>query len=775
MAVAPIPPEAAAPQRSGWLETAVGAVLVTAILYVGRDVFVPLAVAILLTFVLAPLVIRLVRLRVPRMLSVLLVTLLAFALLGAFAVVVGSQLTGLLQELPAYQANIEAKLVGAREATPGGSALDRTWTMLQELRAELEPVPAAEASDVPLVQLRPAPSSALDVLAEIATPLLGPIGKAGIVIVLVFFFLLEREDLRNRLIRLLGSNLHLTTEMLDEAGRRVSRYLLMQLVVNVTYGVPLGVGLYAIGIPNAALWAALAVILRFIPYVGPVFSAVFPLLLAIAVDPGWTTFVLTAALILGLELVSNNFVEPRLYGASTSVSTVAIILAAIFWTTLWGPIGLLVATPLTVCLAVLGRYFPDLRFLDVLLGSAPALSLPERFYQRLLAGDVDENVRIARARLEHCTLTEFYDDVALPALALAAEANLNRAFSSDTRFRVTRSVLRVVAELADHDEREQDVPSVGSARQPTRLLAHRSVLCAAGRSGLDHAVVAMLAQLLERNGLAARPVPAEALTRNGLSGADLGSFDAVCVSYLEAPSPVVARQTRQRIGRLAQDKPVVVGHWRRPANAAAQPAADDTRIVTSLAAAVDEVLRATAVPDRPFSCAPIPDDERERLSDLDELGLLAVSSETLDRYTRRLAEAFRVPVALITLVDEGYQHWKGQTGLPEDLALARRAPRDTSICGHVVAANQVMVIEDALKDQRFATNPFLLEHGIRFYAGAPLRSRGGHAIGSVCVIDAVPRAVTPSETALLQMIAEEVMKELEAAAGRPRLATAGAA
>src|SRR5690606_13533843 len=227
---------------------------------------------------------------------------------------------------------------------------------------------------------------------------------------------------------------------------------------NVTYGIPFGLGLWAIGIPNAFLWAVLAVLLRFIPYLGPVLSAAFPLLLAVAVDRGWTTRLLTVALILSIELVSNNFVEPWLYGSSTSISAVAIILAALFWTALWGPIGLLLSTPITVCLAVLGRYFPSLAFLDVLLGSAPALSMPERFYQRLLAGDADENVRLAEKYLEEEAkgLLELYDEVVLPALRLAAEDDARRTLPSARRQLVTRSALQVVNEIAERED--ADVP-----------------------------------------------------------------------------------------------------------------------------------------------------------------------------------------------------------------------------------------------------------------------------------------------------------------------------
>ncbi|HEX6998562.1 MAG TPA: AI-2E family transporter [Gammaproteobacteria bacterium] len=761
----PEPPDVALRPGTSWLTTTAGLALVVAILYIGRGVLMPIAVAILLSFVLAPVVNRLTRLGLGRNVSAVVTAVGAFLLIGAFAVLVGLQVTQLAMQLPSYQRNIQAKLEGLRGAAPSGGAVDRLSTMVQDLRREIEPEPAEQA-DVPVVQLREPPPSPYDVLAEFAAPVLGPLGGAGLAAVLVIFILLEREDLRNRLIRLLGPNLRVTTEALDEIGSRVSRYLLMQLVVNVTYGIPLGIALYLIGIPNAFLWAVLAILLRFLPYLGPVIAASFPILLAVAVDPGWNTLLLTVGAILAIELVSNNFVEPWLYGSSTSISAVAIIVAAIFWTALWGPVGLLLATPLTVCLAVVGRYFPSLRFFDVLLGSAPALTLPERFYQRLLAGDVDENVQIAEKYLEEKPLVQFYDEVVVPALRLAAEDDGRRALTPERRFVVTRSVLDVIEELAD--EKDPEPATADEAEQAAARSAQgagKSVLCAAGRSGLDLAVAVMLAQLLERQGFKTQVVPAEALARERLPDGELADFDVVCLSYLDAASLLPARQTYRRLKRRAPDTPILIGFWsgrtERPASGVAGAGALTAGVLSE---AVEAVVRATGQDQEPqsFATPPLPPDEKERLRAIDELGVLgAPRSERLEQLTKRLAETFDVPISLVTVVDERHQHWKAQTGLPKELAAAGKSPRETSICGHVVASNDVVVIEDTREDPRFANNPFLQKHGIRFYAGAPLRTRDGHAIGSLCVVDNEPRKVSESERALLQVVADEVMDELE--------------
>ena len=271
------------------------------------------------------------------------------------------------------------------------------------------------------------PPGPLQVLRSVVGPLIQPLATGGIIIVVVIFMLLRREDLRDRFIRLVGAgDLHRTTAALQDAGERVARYLLSQLAVNAAYALPIGIGLWVIGVPNAPLWGLMALILRFIPYIGPIIASIFPLALALAVDPGWTMVLWTAALFVVLELVSNNVVEPWVYGSRTGLSPLAIIVAAIFWTWLWGPMGLLLSTPLTVCLVVLGRHVPQFEFLDVLLGNEPVLDPHQQLYQRLLAGDPTEATDRAEAYLEENTILSFYETVAVPALALAEEDRSRR-------------------------------------------------------------------------------------------------------------------------------------------------------------------------------------------------------------------------------------------------------------------------------------------------------------------------------------------------------------
>src|SRR5690606_9914091 len=359
-----------------------------------------------------PIVVRLRRWHLGRVPSVLIVVVLVFTALLGIASIVGTQLVDLATNLPRYEWNLRAKIRDLSIAVPSGGVVERTSAMLRDLGQELEQATATQEREagsgsepappepIPVLVQQPPPSP-MQTLREIGGPLVAPIATAGLVVVFVIFMLLQREDLRDRVIRLVGArDVARTTEAMNDAARRISRYLLMQLVINLHYGIPVGVGLYFIGVPNPILWGLLATILRFVPYIGPVIGAMFPIALSFAVAPGWSIPLMTIALFVVLELFSNNVLEPWLYGASTGLSPVAVLVAAVFWTTLWGPVGLLLSTPLTVCLVVLGRHVPQLAFFDVLLGDEPALAPEVRFYQRLLARDPEEAEEIADEFLE---------------------------------------------------------------------------------------------------------------------------------------------------------------------------------------------------------------------------------------------------------------------------------------------------------------------------------------------------------------------------------------
>jgi predicted PurR-regulated permease PerM len=389
------------PRRISFLTLA----LIAAALYFGQDVLIPLALALLISFILTPLVQRLQAMRLGRVPAALLVVVLVFGGVGALAWTMGRQLVSFAETLPRYEQNIRTKVAFLR----GGSsaAVRQVQQTVEHLREDLgiaNPNPrsapgprvegrsrgAAPAAPVPVTLVEP-PETPLTVLRTTLFPLLGPLGTAGLVIIFVIFMLIQREDLRDRLLRLLGEGrLNASTQALDEAAQRVSRYLLMQSLINTGTGTAVGIGLFFIGVPNALLWGLFAGVLRFIPYVGPWVAATLPTLISLAVFPGWEKPLLTIALFLLIELVSNNVVEPLVYGSETGISTLGILVSAVFWTWLWGAVGLLMATPLTVCLVVMGRYVPQLHFLDVLLGDQPPLPLEAQIYHRLLALDAEE-------------------------------------------------------------------------------------------------------------------------------------------------------------------------------------------------------------------------------------------------------------------------------------------------------------------------------------------------------------------------------------------------
>ena len=567
-------------------------VIVVAALYFGNDILVPLALAMLLSFALAPPVRWLRRLSIPNLPAVLTVVTVAFLLILAFGWILSLQAVDLAQRLPTYRTNIETKIDSLFQSPPGGRLFERASELVRDLGRKIEEeqdeAPATQqATSVevteeqpPLpVEIQEAPLTSLQIITTVLGPLVSPLATAGIVIVFVIFMLLKREDLRNRFIRLAGSrDLPRTTQALDDAAQRVGRYLLMQLVVNVTYAIPIGVGLWLIGIPNPILWGMLCGLLRFVPYIGPVVAAFFPLALAIAVDPGWTTFVLAGAWFIVVELISNNVVEPWLYGASTGLSPIAIIAAAVFWTWLWGPVGLLLSTPLTVCLVVLGRHVPQLAFLDVMLGSEPVLEPSRLLYQRLLVGDPNEATERAEEYLRENSLLHFYDEVAIPALALAEEDRIDGRLSEEQRNRVADSAMVLIDNLAEWEETAEALEKTGDAQakeseakdesEPKVVevvkVSGQPILCAGARGNLDDAAAAMLAELLERHGAEVRLLPHQSLATAQLRETNLGEPAVVILSYMNSDSLAHARFMVRRMRRRWPEARIMLGLWTFP-------------------------------------------------------------------------------------------------------------------------------------------------------------------------------------------------------------------
>ncbi len=581
----PIPVPKAAPPASTQTTLLVIA-LVVATLYLGSEILVPIALAVLLTFVLAPIVSRLERLRLGRVPSVLAVVVLVFAGIAGFGTVVGGQIADLAENLPAYQRNLHAKLDALRSSAAsagGGGLVHQATEAFRDLKQGLEqvtgdappaaqapanavPAPGAAREPVP-VRIEQSGTDALTIIGDVLGPAMAPIATAGMVLVFTIFMLLQREDLRDRLIRLVGSgDLSRTTEAMNDAGERVSRYLLMQCVVNVTYGLPIGVGLWLLGVPNPLLWGLLATVLRFIPFLGPVIAAAFPIMLSFAVDAGWTLPLLCVALFVGVELFSNNVVEPWLYGSATGLSSLAIIVAAVFWTMLWGPVGLLLATPLTVCLVVLGRHVPQLHFLEVMLGDRPVLPDEAKLYQRLLARDPIEAMEIVEEKINGGSLAEVGHGLLLPTLSLAEQDRQRNRLNPEGQQAVAEGMMTLLDEVVE-----------GS---PPLAADTPLVLCVGARNDLDEAAAALLAHLLRPRGLRADVIPCETVSVRSIAALAPTGVSAVVLSYLNPSALPHARRLVRRLRlHFGPGVPILLCLW------SAHPEADAPEHATSLTAA----------------------------------------------------------------------------------------------------------------------------------------------------------------------------------------------
>jgi predicted PurR-regulated permease PerM len=575
--------------------TAVLAFLLIATLYFGREILVPIALAILLSFVLAPLVGLLQRIRVPRALAVVGVVIIAFALIFAIGSLLATQLTQLAGDLPRYQSTISEKIQSFRETTASRGTLERASGMLKDLSKELDKpkdTPSAlgpkakTPAPVPVEVLQPDPG-ALESLQSLISPLLHPLATTGIIIIFVIFILLQREDLRNRLIRLAGSqDLQRTTAALDDAAGRLSRLFLIQLLLNGTFGLVIGIGLWIIGIPSAILWGILAAVLRFVPYIGAAIAAAFPLALAVAVDPSWSMLLWTLALFLVVEPIVGHVIEPMVYGHSTGLSPVAVVASATFWTALWGPIGLVLATPLTVCLVVLGRHVERLEFLDVMFGDRPALSPPEIFYQRMLAGDPTEAAEKAEEFLKERSLSSYYDEVALKGLQLAQVDAERGALDHERLMKIRDAVSEFANDLSDQDDRPapkvrsttdaeatsalesvaedapyENLPVLSKDDLPPGWQGEHPVLCVAGRSPIDEAAAIMLGQLSTAHGLPARVEAAEALSTANVFRLDTTGVAAVCLIYMDASGAAHMRYSVRRLRRKLPKATIILGCW----------------------------------------------------------------------------------------------------------------------------------------------------------------------------------------------------------------------
>jgi predicted PurR-regulated permease PerM len=568
-------------------------VVVVAALYLAREVLIPVTLAGLLSFVLAPLASLLRRLHIPRVPSVLMAIVAALALILAIGTVIEQQIADLAPAVPQYEATIDAKVQTLRRTTLG-----RVEALMTQMGGQFTPSaaptpkqrhtqPPGTTQNPMTVQVQSPPPSALDLVQGVLAQVLSPLGTLLLVLIVAVFILLQKEDLRDRLIRLFGStDLHRTTLAMNDAGRRLSKYFLTQVAINACFGVIVGAGLFLIGVPSPVLWGLVGMLARFVPYAGTFIAAAIPLLLAAGVDPSWHTVFWTLAVYFVTEPIMGQVIEPVAYGHSTGLSPVSVVIAAIFWTWIWGPIGLLMATPLTLCLVVLGRHVKRLEFLDVLLGDRPALTPVESLYQRILAGDPDEAASQAEMLLRERPLSAYYDEVALRSLQLAATDVARGVLSRERQLLMRDALVGLTEDLELHTDTMPAPPRADDGPAATPLLEGRTqrsptirlppdagtlppawrgsapVLCVGGRGPLDDAAAAMLAQLLGKHGLAARLATHDQVTRAAITTLDTSGIALIAISYMEATgSPAHLRTLLRRLRHSLPDAPVVLGLW----------------------------------------------------------------------------------------------------------------------------------------------------------------------------------------------------------------------
>jgi predicted PurR-regulated permease PerM len=582
--------------RAGILQGLLIGAIAIAALHVGREVLMPLALAILLSFVLTPPLLMLRRIKVPRVLAVAIVVGSAFALIVALGWLMSREVTQLASDLPGYRFSLSEKIKSFRETTGSSPVLKRAGDVLSDLQRELatgNDAPAApqvgtdaeRPDDRPItVQVREPEPSPFEVYQRIAGTVLPPFATAGIVLLFVVFILIQREDLRDRLIRLLGSSdLQRATSTMTDAATRLSKFFLRQLLINTAYGALTTLVLWMIGIPTPIVWGVLAGLMRFVPFIGSYIAAIPPVLLALAIDPGWSTALLTFAVFVVGEMTMGQVVEPLIFGRGTGVSPLAVVVSTVFWTWMWGPIGLILAMPLTVCLAVLGRHVEGLQFFEILLGDKPALTPEQAFYRRALSGDAAEATYQAELSLKDQSLQSYLDTVALSGLRLAERDSRRGALDREEEERIEITVREMLDNLADFEphrwfsklrpkpeaaaeaeegglaaldsvengEHEEKLPLVQRSELAPGWAVEEPILSIGGRNALDAAAADMLAGVLRKRGLGVKEVGPETISAGHITTLSGSEAKLVVLSYLGlGAGPAQIRYLVRRLRRI---------------------------------------------------------------------------------------------------------------------------------------------------------------------------------------------------------------------------------
>ncbi len=557
--------------------TAIAVVAVT-VLYWAQSIFIPVALAIFLTFLLNPVVCRLRLWGLPRPPAVFLTVLAAALLLGLLGWVVTAQISSVLRELPEHTATIKAKIKSLKTLSGGSS---RITNMISEINRELvegdphgpDEAAPSQSSDPnqpdpnqpKAVVIEPERPVWLGRIAHFLSPMMELLGELALAIILVIFMLEQREEFRNRVIRLAGyGRIAPATKFVDEAAQRVSRFLLAQALVNGAFGLALALGLLALGVKYALLWGFLGAVLRYLPYVGPFLAAVLPVSTTLALTEGWTTTIMVAALFVSLELAVANVIEPRVYGQSMGVSAVALLVSAAFWAFLWGPIGLVLSSPLTVCLVMLGRYVPQLEFLAVLLGDEPALALEDSFYQRLLARDQDEAEALILERMKTEPAEQIFDTMVVPALCSTRQSRIRGEITEADETAIMSSLAEIVDDLGEirSTAARADLEAAHSDSSPEVVPQSPIMIfgCPA-RDSADSIALQMLEILLDPSRWQMRMIAPATLTAELLELIARDEPPAVCIASLAPGGVAHTRYLCKRLSRRFPDLRIVVGQW----------------------------------------------------------------------------------------------------------------------------------------------------------------------------------------------------------------------
>jgi len=706
------------PARSNTFESVATFAIITSMLYLGAGIFVPLVLAVLLAFALNPFVSWMSRrLHLPDAVAVILAVLLALALLASFAFLAGVQIANLAQELPGYRMVMQTKIEGLQAQFGGLTWLDQLNSMVSNIGAgladntvepgQMRPVPVTISNDI----------GPLSLLTSVMGQIVGPVATIAIVTVFLIFLLLGRSDMQERFIRLVSRGRYSVTNLaITDASKRVGRYLIIQLMVNATYGLIFGIGLWFIGVPSAPLWGLLIILFRYIPFVGALIIAIVPFVLAFAVDPGWSMLLKTVGLFLVIDLTTANVIEPRLYGSSTGVSPIAILLSAMFWATLWGPVGLILATPMTVCLVVIGRHLPQFQFLDTLLGSEPVLSMPERLYQRMLNGKTEDAIELSETFVEEHGEEQWADEVMLPALRMATAELPDRPESVPQRRQLISTFEAVLDTVAD----------------PTWHEA-ASVMLIGGRTEIDEAAARLLGVRLLAKDVTVSVLPPGAVRQETIGRLELEKVQTVLLVFIGNDIRAQCRYVARRIRRMHPGVKIAVC-------ALHDLTGDETAEllhVDALYRTLDKATEALLEADAPTLPGPIVETSQPFAG-------LGRGDDALGKALDDIAESFDVPAALINLTNDE-RHLED-----EDAAELTRM---------VVEKGDVMVLHSATADDIAGDNAYLVTNGIDFYAGAPLVLDNGQIVGVLALQDYEAREFPQEDIARLKAYAADLVSK----------------